>query len=63
MNIDPGHDSEDGDDVNSGDTGVVVDGQSSSSVPSGQSLKHLSSLLVLSCNLTLRGYLAPSHLL
>ena len=36
--MDPGHDTEDVD-VNSDDLGVVVVGQSNSSVPSGQSLK------------------------
>ena len=37
--MDPGHDTGD-DDVNSDDLGVVVVGQSNSSVPSGQSLKY-----------------------
>ena len=37
--MDPGHDTEDVD-VNSDDLGVVVVGQSNSSVPSGQSLKY-----------------------
>ena len=61
VNIVPGHDSgDDGDDVNSDGTGVVDDGQSNSSVPSGQSLKSFLDFCLynLKCY-----YLKPSHLL
>ena len=57
--MDPGHDTGDVD-VNLDDLGVVVVGQSNSSVPSGQSLKY--TFLDYS-SFKVKNYLKPLHLL